>query len=502
MLNNLHPVHHKNSILLRTRDVVSIVFLLACLVLPSSVRAGDPVVLIDRAPNLADDGWANQEATDFTVFSSYIVVDVTFDNATIVDSITTYFDAEIEWQNIPNPTATLSIFADPLLSSNNPMIDGMSVPITITNDGLMHTVTAEDLGIELPAGDYWIGLTPVIDTSIGQNFNLRSLDVGHAGNSFWRNPSGAFGLGTDWISDPVDGLGDLFDQRGSITISGRLAEAAVSVDAGLMTIQGSCFDDEIEITRTDSGGVILSIDGNVQTLSGVTAIEVHGNEGNDTITVSGRVPSSLFGDDGDDTIFGSAGPDHIEGGIGMDNLNGREGVDTIYASGPGMADTAGNTIQGGRSNDTIFGSNFADTIFGGEANDMIFAFGGDDDIFGGQGADTIFGAAGNDVIRAGESADEVFGGPGDDIIVGGLGFDTLYGNDGNDTITGGDGQDMLLGGNGNDILRGNNNNDSLFGGPGDDTLTGGLQNDLLNGGSGIDTATDTGEQGEVGIENS
>lgn len=457
--------------------------------------------MIDRAPNLAEDGWANQDATDFPNFSSYIVVDVSFDNATVIDTVTTYYDAAFDWSVVSNPTAVLSIFAAPLSSADDPAIDGMSVPVTITSDGMMNTVTTTDLGIELPAGDYWIGLTPVIDVAVGQNFNLRSQDVGHAGNSFWRNPSGFFGVGSSWQSAPTDGLGDVFEQRGSITISGSLAETVVTVDSGLMTVQGSCFDDEISITRTDTGVVNITIDGVAQTLSGVSAIEVFGNEGDDTISVNGRVPSSLFGNEGDDTIFGSAGPDYIEGGIGMDNLNGREGVDTIYASAPGLADTAGNTIQGGRSNDTIYGSNFNDTLLGGEANDTIYAFDGDDDIFGGQGADVIFGAGGNDVIRAGESADEVFGGTGDDIIIGGLGFDTLYGNAGNDTIFGGDGQDMLFGGTGNDILSGNNNNDDLFGGPGDDTLTGGLQNDLLNGGAGFDTANDTGENGEVSIEN-
>lgn len=480
------------------------VVILGCLLfatanLTNEAFAGDPVVVVDRAPNLAEDGWANQEAFDFPDLSSYIVVDVTFDNATVVDTVSTYFDSRTDWSVLSSPQAVLNIFADPLTSADVPTT-GMVVPVTITNDGVMHTITATDLGIELPAGDYWIGLTPMIDASVGQNFNLRSTDVGHSGNSFWRNPSGFFGIGTDWLSAPVDGLGEVFEQRGSLTIAGGLAETVVTVNSGVMLIQGSCFDDEIEITRLDTGVVILEIDGVMQTLSGVNSIEVHGNDGDDMITVSGRLPSSLFGNNGDDVIVGSAGPDYIEGGLGMDDLNGREGLDTIYASAPGVADTAGNIIQGGRSNDTIFGSNFKDTIFGGEANDTIYAFDGDDDIFGGQGADLIFAAGGNDIIRAGESNDEVYGGTGNDTIIGGLGFDLVYGGDGNDTITGGDGQDELYGGNGNDILRGNNNNDMLFGGPGNDTLTGGLQNDLLNGGPGTDTATDTGELGEIGIE--
>ena len=467
----------------------------------ASAFAGDPVVLIDRAPDFAEDGWANQEATDFPFLSSYIVVDVNFASDVRIDSITTYYDAFFDWSTLSNPTAILNIFMDPLTAADDPTI-GMSVPVTITNDGVTHTITASDLDLVLPAGDYWIGLTPVVDAVVGQNFNLRSADVGFAGNSFWRNPSNFFGSGTDWISIAADGFGDVFEQRGSMTILGTSTEATVTVIGGSLLVDGSCFDDTIIISPTAVvGDVLLNVNGDVQTLSGITSIEVRGNQGDDNITVNGRLPSRLFGNEGDDTIVGSAGPDYIEGGIGADNLNAREGLDTIYASAPGLADTAGNTIQGGRSNDEIFGSNFKDTIFGGEANDTIYAFAGDDDIFGGQGADSIFAGDGDDVIRAGESNDEVYGQNGNDTIIGGLGFDLLFGGNDNDIIVGGNGQDILNGGPGNDTLSGNNNNDVLNGGSGDDILTGGLQNDTLNGGPGIDTATDTGENGETGIEN-
>ena len=244
----------------------------------------------------------------------------------------------------------------------------------------------------------------------------------------------------------------------SINIAGSTL-TGVTVTNGKLLVDGSDNDDTIIISpAADVGVVLVNVNGNTQTVSGVTSIEVRGNEGDDTITVNGRLPSSLFGNEGDDTIFGSAGPDYIEGGIGADNINAREGQDTIYASAPGLADTAPNTIQGGRSNDEIFGSQFSDTIFGGEANDTIYAFAGADEIFGGQGADTIFAGDGNDVIRAGESADTVYGQNGNDTIIGGLGFDLLFGGNGDDVITGGDGQDTLNGGAGSDILSGNVSN--------------------------------------------
>ena len=352
-----------------------------------NVFAGDPLTLLDRAPDFTEDGWANQEATDFTFLSSYIVVDVSFDSDVRIDSITTYYDAIVDWTTLNNPTAVLNIFTAPLSSADDPTM-GISVPVTIVGNSVMHAITASNLDLELPAGDYWIGLTPVVDAAAGQNFNLRSASVGFAGNSNWRNPSNFFGNGTDWLSNPSDGFGDVFEQRGSMTIDGTTL-ATVTVNSGELLVEGSCEDDKVVISTAAGGDVLVNVNGNTQTVSGVTSIEVRGNEGDDRITVNGRLPSSLFGNEGDDTIIGSAGPDHIEGGIGVDNLNGREGQDTIYASAPGLPDTGRNTIQGGRSNDEIFGSRFSDTIFGGEANDTIYGFAGNDEISGGQGADTI-----------------------------------------------------------------------------------------------------------------
>ena len=278
-------------------------------------------------------------------------------------------------------------------------------------------------------------------------------------------------------------------------------ELLAAVQNGMLTVIGSRGNDSITVTPgSDAGEVVLDGNGIVTTFAGVSSIEIFGDEGDDTIIVNGSIPSELYGCRGDDFILGSSGPDLIHGGLGEDNLNGRNGADIIYGSAPGMADTFGNTIQGGRGQDAIVGTDFADIIFGGEANDTIVAFDGDDEIFGGQGADVIHAGFGDDTIRAGESNDEVFGGPGDDLILGGLGLDVLWGGNGNDTIFGGVGKDELRGGAGDDILNGNKNNDVLIGSSGNDTLTGGLANDLLDGGSGIDTATDVGEFGELNIE--
>ena len=44
--------------------------------------------------------------------------------------------------------------------------------------------------------------------------------------------------------------------------------------------------------------------------------------------------------------------------------------------------------------------------------------------------------------------------------------------------------------------------DRLYGDDGNDTITGGAALDMFDGGVGIDTALDTGELGEISIENS
>ncbi|MDF8333303.1 calcium-binding protein [Novosphingobium cyanobacteriorum] len=83
-------------------------------------------------------------------------------------------------------------------------------------------------------------------------------------------------------------------------------------------------------------------------------------------------------------------------------------------------------------------------------------------------------------------ADTINGGASDDTIFGFGGADMLYGNDGNDTINGGTGSDRIFGGNGNDIMVGAIGNDKLTGGAGNDRMSGGAGNDVLQGGTGFD----------------
>jgi Ca2+-binding RTX toxin-like protein len=83
--------------------------------------------------------------------------------------------------------------------------------------------------------------------------------------------------------------------------------------------------------------------------------------------------------------------------------------------------------DGGAGNDLLIGGGGNDTLDGGKGDDLIFGGAGDDKIKGGRGNDLIFGGSGNDKINGGRGNDVIFGGPGDDTIKGGKGRDLIFG---------------------------------------------------------------------------
>ncbi|WP_170311828.1 calcium-binding protein [Sulfitobacter sabulilitoris] len=180
------------------------------------------------------------------------------------------------------------------------------------------------------------------------------------------------------------------------------------------------------------------------------------------------------------------------------------GIDTLELTGTALADMdAGDfilddapVIAATGSDDTIYGTDYAENIDGGAGNDYISARGGDDNAFGGAGDDKVLGGAGNDMVDGGDGKDRLYGQDGDDLMFGQGGNDVMSGGNGNDTVKGGgsndrvygnDGQDALYGDTGNDKLYGGNGDDELFGGSGNDILIGDGGNDILIGGYGRDT---------------
>lgn len=219
---------------------------------------------------------------------------------------------------------------------------------------------------------------------------------------------------------------------------------------------------------------------------------VYGGDGNDTV---------FTGDDAD-RVFGRNGNDYIDGGFDDDSLYGNSGFDTIIGS------EGNDYIDGGRGNDIIFGgldlsfpdalnipndggdlqpANNADTITAGYGNDTVYGMDDDDSIRGDQGNDLIFGGADNDFISGGDGTDTLHGDQGNDALEGDTGDDLLYGGIGNDMLSGGLGNDTLDGGEGDDALAGSDGDDVLAGGAGNDTLDGGVNDDVLMGGEGADS---------------
>ena len=134
--------------------------------------------------------------------SVYVANDVTFTTNVTIDTITVYYTDQQNgvWPNSISE-GVLNIFdfdsglGDPTL--------GMVVPVTITDAGSMLHIAAEGLDIDLDAGSYWIGLTPIgAFNDVGQEFHMSTALVDNL--SHYRNPGGFFGFpaGTDW------GMGD------------------------------------------------------------------------------------------------------------------------------------------------------------------------------------------------------------------------------------------------------------------------------------------------------
>ncbi len=150
-----------------------------------------------------------------------------------------------------------------------------------------------------------------------------------------------------------------------------------------------------------------------------TAVQAHGQDGDDAITVSPNLDAPA-------TLYGGSGKDQLNGGPHADRLVGDEpaGIPGSAAATPGN-----------------------DTINGGPGNDTISGLGGNDTISGGPGNDTLNGNEGNDTLN------------------GNAGNDTLTGEGGNDTLNGDEGTDTL------DATDGVHGNDSLDGGPAVDSCT-------------------------------
>src|SRR5690242_14342286 len=167
-----------------------------------------------------------------------------------------------------------------------------------------------------------------------------------------------------------------------------------------LNILGDNLDNPIVVSRDVSGNILINngavpVQAGPATVANTSLIDVFGQAGNDTITLSdsnGALPAAnVFGGNGNDTITGGSGTDQLFGEAGNDTLLGKGGNDVL---------------SGGDGNDVINGGDGNDQVFGGAGNDQIvWNPGGDNDtVDGGTGTDTFTFNAGNGSERIDISA--------------------------------------------------------------------------------------------------
>src|SRR5215475_9235921 len=129
---------------------------------------------------------------------------------------------------------------------------------------------------------------------------------------------------------------------------------------GQLTVIGDAVGNSI-VTSRDAAGRILINGGAVTTIGGTptvantSLIQVFGQGGNDTLTISevnGAMPAAnMFGGDGNDTITGGSANDMLFGEAGNDRMIWNPGGGTDLMEGGDGADTA--EINGGNGSEVF-----------------------------------------------------------------------------------------------------------------------------------------------------
>src|SRR5215207_278297 len=138
----------------------------------------------------------------------------------------------------------------------------------------------------------------------------------------------------------------------------RPADAAVTASFGnaTVTVFGDSLNNTITISRDAAGKILVNggavvVAGGTPTVANTSLIQVFGQAGNDTVTLSeanGALPrANLFGGANNDTLTAGSGGDQLFGQAGNDTLLGKGGFDFLF---------------GGSENDTLTGGDADDTV--------------------------------------------------------------------------------------------------------------------------------------------
>jgi Ca2+-binding RTX toxin-like protein len=212
---------------------------------------------------------------------------------------------------------------------------------------------------------------------------------------------------------------------------------------GTLNVSGTAGDDFINVSVNPIDGSI-ELDDNLDfhdfSPSDVKGIFIDAGAGDDDISIDPgiSIPSTLFGDDGNDSIQGGGGNDAIDGFGGDDTLDGGAG-DDVLVGGDGADE-----LLGGAGTDTAAYFDKTQPVsltLDGLANDGTAGEGD----FIGSDIENLTGGDGNDTIIGDNAVNILDGGPGDDYLNGGGGDDALNATgEGNDTLVGGKGNDTAI----------------------------------------------------------
>jgi Ca2+-binding RTX toxin-like protein len=246
--------------------------------------------------------------------------------------------------------------------------------------------------------------------------------TGNTGNNILNG-----GLGNDILNGAL----------GTDTLIGGTGNDIYVVDSTTDTITENANEgtDTIQSSVTFTLATLSNIEN--LTLTGTTAINGTGNDGNNVIT----------GNTGNNILDGGLGNDTLNGGLGTDTLIGGTGNDTylfsITTTSLG-ADTITEAVVGGQDTIDFSGTTAAIRLNLGITTTQTLVANGSKLTL--TAANTI------ENVIAGIGADRIIGNGLNNRLVGGAGNDALVGGAGNDALVGGAGNDILTGGAGNDVF--------------------------------------------------
>ncbi|ERG69254.1 M91 family zinc metallopeptidase [Segniliparus rugosus] len=182
---------------------------------------------------------------------------------------------------------------------------------------------------------------------------------------------------------------------------------AFTRDQGMVVFKTGDGDDNVSVKQGTGGRLVVTVNGQSQTLSAQDSqnVLIQTQGGNDRVSVDPNVTVRVrfqLGD-GNDTIDDQAiGGSYIDAGAGDDTVTLGGGHNTVYL---------------GSGNNTVTGTKGADYINGGSGNNKINA---------GSGNSVIYAGTGNSTVNAGTGKNTIYAGSGQATINNQGGNDTIY----------------------------------------------------------------------------